>query len=116
MSRLDRRTFLKGAGMLGASTLAGAGARSARADKPINLSGWVFKPDTVKDYVDFYNKKHGGQVKYEAIPWAQYHPTMETRSFAGEIVDVMYCASAGTRTGSCGRSTTCRAWTSSRRR
>ena len=94
MSRLDRRSFLKGAGMLGASTaLAGAGARPARAaDKPINFSGWVFKPDTVKDYVDFFNKKHGGQVKYEAIPWAQYHPTMETRSFAGEVVDVMYCA------------------------
>jgi multiple sugar transport system substrate-binding protein len=93
MSRLDRRTFLKGAGMLGASTaLAGTGARPARADKPINLSGWVFKPDTVKDYVDFFNQKHGGQVKYEALPWAQYHPTMETRAFAGEIVDVMYCA------------------------
>jgi multiple sugar transport system substrate-binding protein len=92
MSRLNRRTFLKGAGMLGASTaLAGAGTRPAHADKPINLSGWVFKPDTVKDYVEFYNKKHGGQVKYEAIPWAQYHPTMETRAFAGEVVDVMYC-------------------------
>ena len=45
----------------------------------------------MKDYVDFFNQKHGGQVKYEAIPWAQYHPTMETRAFAGEIVDVMYC-------------------------
>ena len=93
MSRLDRRTFLKGGGMLGAATaLAGAGTRLARADKPINLSGWVFKPDTVKDYVDYFNRKHGGQVKYEALPWAQYHPTMETRAFAGEIVDVMYCA------------------------
>ena len=65
--------------------------RGARADKPINFSGWVFKPDTVKDYVSFYNQKHGGQVTYEAIPWATYHPTMETRAFAGEIVDVMYC-------------------------
>jgi multiple sugar transport system substrate-binding protein len=68
--------------------------RSARADKPINFSGWVFKPDTVKDYVEFYNKKHAGQVKYEAIPWATYHSTMETRAFAGEVVDVMYCNSA----------------------
>jgi multiple sugar transport system substrate-binding protein len=30
-------------------------------------------------------------VKYEAIPWAQYHPTIETRALAGEIVDVMHC-------------------------
>jgi multiple sugar transport system substrate-binding protein len=48
----------------------------------------------VKDYVEFYNSKHGGQVKYEAIPWATYHSTMETRAFAGEVVDVMYCNSA----------------------
>jgi multiple sugar transport system substrate-binding protein len=64
----------------------------ARADKPINFAGWVFKPDTVKDYVNVYNQKFGGQVTYEAIPWAQYHPTMETRTFGGEVFDVMYCA------------------------
>ena len=93
MNPISRRRFLGTAGMLGAGAmLAGEGAlRPARADKPINFSGWVFKPDTVKDYVDFYNKKHGGQVKYEAIPWPNYHPTMETRAFSGEIVDVMYC-------------------------
>ena len=92
MSRISRRRFLGSAGLLGAGAVLADGARRrARADKPINFSGWVFKPDTVKDYVEFYNKKHGGQVKYEAIPWAQYHPTMETRAFAGEIVDVMYC-------------------------
>ena len=94
MNPISRRRFLGTAGVLGAGALlAGEGARRpARADKPINFSGWVFKPDTVKDYVDFYNKKHGGQVKYEAIPWPNYHPTMETRAFSGEIVDVMYCA------------------------
>jgi ABC-type glycerol-3-phosphate transport system substrate-binding protein len=87
-----RRRFLTQAGLLGgAAWLADGGFRSAAADKPLNFAGWVFKPDTVKDYVDFYNKKYGGQVKYEAIPWAQYHPTMETRAFANEIVDVMYC-------------------------
>ena len=92
MSTISRRRFLGNAGVLGAGAVLAEGAlRSARADKPINFSGWVFKPDTVKDYVDFYNKKHGGQVKYEAIPWTAYHPTMETRAFAGEIVDVMYC-------------------------
>ena len=96
MNPISRRRFLGTAGVLGAGALlAGEGARRpARADKPINFSGWVFKPDTVKDYVDFYNKKHGGQVKYEAIPWASYHSTMETRAFAGEVVDVMYCNSA----------------------
>ena len=87
-----RRAFLGKAGLLAASAMLADGLRGiARADKPVNLSGWVFKPDTVKDYVTFYNQKHGGQVKYEAIPWAQYHPTMETRALAGEIVDVMYC-------------------------
>src|SRR2546430_17614472 len=89
---LDRRPFLGTTGLAAAAAVLGEGAwRPARADKPINFSGWVFKPDTVKDYVSFYNQKFTGQVKYEAIPWAQYHPTMETRAFAGEIVDVMYC-------------------------
>src|SRR2546427_5610084 len=95
MTTIDRRTFLGAAGLATAAALLGEGAlRSARADKPINFSGWVFKPDTVKDYVDFFNRKHGGQVKYDAVPWATYHPTMETRAMAGEIVDVMYCNSA----------------------
>jgi multiple sugar transport system substrate-binding protein len=92
---IGRRTFLGTAGLAAAGAVLGEGPfHAARADKPINFSGWVFKPDTVKDYVDFYNKKHGGQVKYEAIPWATYHPTMETRAMAGEVVDVMYCNSA----------------------
>ena len=86
MSTISRRKFLGNAGLLGAGAVMAEGAfRSARADKPINFSGWVFKPDTVKDYVEFYNKKHAGQVKYEAIPWATYHSTMETRAFAGEV-------------------------------
>jgi multiple sugar transport system substrate-binding protein len=93
MTAMSRRRFLRHAGLLGASAVLADGFRAtARASKPVSFSGWVFKPDTVKDYVDFFNKKHGGQVKYEAIPWAQYHPTMETRTFAGEVVDVMYCA------------------------
>lgn len=92
MKTTNRRTFIRNAGLLGASAVLADGMfRAARADKPLNFSGWVFKPDTVKDYVDFYNQKFGGHVKYEPIPWAQYHPTMETRAFAGEVVDVMYC-------------------------
>jgi multiple sugar transport system substrate-binding protein len=95
MTMVNRRSFLGAAGLSAAAAVLGDGAlRAARADKPVNFSGWVFKPDTVKDYVDFYNKKHGGQVKYDAIPWATYHPTMETRALAGEVVDVMYCNSA----------------------
>src|SRR2546429_9845655 len=92
MSRMDRRTSLELPGIAAASTLLAEALPSvARADKPINFSGWVFKPDTVKDYVSFYNQKFTGQVTYEAIPWAQYHPTMETRAFAGDIVVVMDC-------------------------
>ncbi|MBI1847582.1 MAG: extracellular solute-binding protein [Candidatus Rokubacteria bacterium] len=92
MSTMTRRTFLATSGLAAGSAVLSEGRlRPARADKPLSLAGWVFKPDTVKDYVDFYNKKFNAQVKYEAIPWAQYHPTMETRAFGGEIVDVMYC-------------------------
>ncbi len=95
MSTISRRKFLGKAGLVGAGAVMAEGAfRGARAEKPVNFSGWVFKPDTVKDYVEYYNKKHNGQVKYEAIPWANYHPTMETRAFAGEVVDVMYCNAA----------------------
>jgi len=92
MTPTTRRNFLRTTGLLGASALTGGFVREARADKPINLAGWVFKPDTVKDYVNLYNQKFGGQVKYEALPWAQYHPTMETRNFGGDVFDVMYCA------------------------
>jgi multiple sugar transport system substrate-binding protein len=89
---ISRRQLLRNAGLLGTSAVLADALRGvAHADKPISFSGWVFKPDTVKDYVNFYNQKHGGQVKYESIPWAQYHPTMETRALAGEVVDVMYC-------------------------
>src|SRR2546426_9818147 len=95
MSRMDRRTFLELAGIAGASTLlAEAFPSSARADKPINFSGWVFKPDTVKDYVDFFYKKHGGQVKYDDVSSATYHPTMDIRAMAGEFMDVMDCNTA----------------------
>src|SRR5438046_10157291 len=78
MRSMDRRTFLELAGIAGASTLLTEALPSvARADKPINFSGWVFKPDTVKDYVSFYNQQSPGQAKYEAMPRAQSHPTME---------------------------------------
>ncbi len=79
-----RRAFPRQAGIVGGAALVVDGSfRVAAADRPINFAGWVFKPDTVKDYVELYNKKSGGQVKYEAIPWAQYHPTTR-RSALGD--------------------------------
>ena len=70
---LTRRTFLGTTGVAAAAAVLGEGRlRAARADRSINFAGWVFKPDTVKDYVDYFNKKHGGQVKYDAVPWATY--------------------------------------------
>jgi len=93
MRDVDRRAFLQQAGLLGGAALLADGlGRAAQASRPVSFVGWVFKPDTVKDYVTYYNQKLGGQVKYEAIAWAQYHPTIETRTFAGEVFDVMYCA------------------------
>ena len=52
MSTISRRKFLGSAGLLGAGAVLADGARRrARADKPLNFSGWVFKPDTVKDHL-----------------------------------------------------------------
>ena len=69
MSTISRRRFLGNAGLLGAGAVLAEGAlRGARADKPINFSGWVFKPDTVKDYVNFYNQKHGGPGEVRGHP------------------------------------------------
>jgi len=52
MTAINRRTFLRNAGLLGASAVLADGMlRPAHADKPVNFSGWVFKPDTVADYV-----------------------------------------------------------------
>ena len=89
MQTVTRRDFIKQTGALGVSTMiAGSFPRLAKAAKPIKFSGWTFKPDAVKDYVNFYNKTYKAQVQYEPIPWPQYHPTMETRAFAGEVVVV----------------------------
>ena len=62
MTTIDRRTFLGAAGRATAAALLGEGAlRSARADKPVNFSGWVFKPDTVKDYVTSATRSTGAR-------------------------------------------------------
>jgi hypothetical protein len=72
MRTISRRTFLGSAGLVAAArVLADGSGRVVHADKPITFSGWVFKPDTVKDYVTFYNQKLGGRVKYEPLPWVQ---------------------------------------------
>lgn len=92
MGTVDRRAFLGSSAGLAVAALAEGRFRAAHASKPLSFVGWVFRPDVVKDYVTFYNQKFGGQVRYEAVPWAQYHPTIETRAFAGEVLDVMYCA------------------------
>src|SRR5437867_8307938 len=80
MERITRRSFLQTTGLLGASAVLADGVfHETRADKPINFAGWVFKPDTVKDYVNVYNQKFGGQVTYEAIPRSEEH-TSELQS------------------------------------
>ena len=50
MNTISRRQLLGNAALLGAGAVMGEGAfRSAHAGKPVSFSGWVFKPDTVKD-------------------------------------------------------------------
>src|SRR5262249_61548383 len=88
---IPRRSVLRGAGLLAGPMATGAGFRSARAGQPVKLAGWTFKPETVQDYVTMYNQKYAAEVKYETVPWPQYHPSLETRAFGGDIVDVMYC-------------------------
>ena len=88
-----RRQLLQNAGLLSvAATMGGLGLKSARAAAaPINLVGWTFRPEMVQGYVDFFNKKYEEQVNYSTLPWPQFHPTLEQRFIAGDIVDVMYC-------------------------
>ncbi len=74
-----------------AAATGGLLTRRARASTPINLVGWTFRPDMVQAYVDFFNKKYEQQVSYSTLPWPQFHPTLEQRFFANDIVDVMYC-------------------------
>lgn len=60
MTAMSRRTFLVTSGAVGASlALADVPRAAAQSGKPVSFSGWVFKPDTVKDYVNFYNQKIG---------------------------------------------------------
>lgn len=87
MLATTRRELLAGAGALSLS--AALGARSARAANPIQYVSWTFRPDMQQTYIDFFNKTYKEDVKYSTLPWPQYHPTLEQRAFAGEIVDVM---------------------------
>lgn len=88
MLATTRRQFLAGSGALSLSAAMGA-LRPARAGAPIQYISWTFRPDMVQSYVDFFNKTFNEQVKYSTLPWPQYHPTLEQRAFANEIVDVM---------------------------
>jgi len=90
-TNITRRSVLRGAGLLAGTMATGATFRSARAGQPVKFAGWTFKPETVQDYVTMYNQKYSAEVKYETVPWPQYHPSLETRAFGGDIVDVMYC-------------------------
>src|SRR5262245_51626771 len=90
-TKLTRRSVLRGAGLLGAAVATGVGAGRARAAQTVKFAGWTFKPETVQDYVTMYNQKYAADVKYETVPWPQYHPSLETRAFGGDTVDVMYC-------------------------
>jgi len=90
-TKLTRRSVLRGASLLGAAVATGAGFGRARAAQTVKFAGWTFKPETVQDYVTLYNQKYSADVKYETVPWPQYHPSLETRAFGGDTVDVMYC-------------------------
>lgn len=84
----DRRQLLKGAGAVSIAAVVGS-LRSAQAAAPIQYVSWTFRPDMVQGYIDFFNKTYNEQVSYSTLPWPQYHPTLEQRAFANEIVDVM---------------------------
>ena len=73
---ITRRSVLKGTGLLGAALATGATFGRARAAQPVKFAGWTFKPETVQDYVTLYNQKFSGDVKYETVPWPQYHPSV----------------------------------------
>jgi ABC-type glycerol-3-phosphate transport system substrate-binding protein len=87
MLATTRRGLLAGAGALSLSAAMGS-IRSAKAAAPIQYVSWTFRPDLQQANVDFFNKTHNEDVKYSTLPWPQYHPTLEQRAFAGEIVDV----------------------------
>jgi multiple sugar transport system substrate-binding protein len=89
MVTITRRKLLMGAGA--ASLAAAFGVRPARAAAPIQYVSWTFRPDMVQKYIDLFNSTYGEQVKYSTLPWPQYHQTLETRAFAGDVVDVMLC-------------------------
>src|SRR5262249_17646206 len=90
-TNITRRSVLKGASLLGAAVATGATVGSARAAQTVKFAGWTFKPETVQDYVNLYNQKFAADVKYETVPWPQYHPSLETRAFGGDTVAGMYC-------------------------
>jgi len=63
-TKITRRSVLKGASLLGAAAATGATFGRARAAQTVKFAGWTFKPETVQDYVNLYNQKFSGDVKY----------------------------------------------------
>ncbi|CAM5762789.1 hypothetical protein LMIY3S_00596 [Labrys miyagiensis] len=85
---LSRRSVLKGAAALSASTLLGRSA-SAAPSAPLTFIGWQYQPQIVEENVNTFKKLYDENVTYELVS-GDYHPVAETKLTGGQHIDMLY--------------------------
>jgi multiple sugar transport system substrate-binding protein len=85
---LSRRSVLKGAAALSASTLLGRPA-SAAPSTPLTFIGWQYQPQIVEENVNAFKKLYDENVTYELVS-GDYHPIAETKLTGGQHIDMLY--------------------------
>ncbi|MDQ0392917.1 ABC transporter substrate-binding protein [Labrys monachus] len=85
---LSRRSVLKGAAALSASTMLGRSAMAAPS-APLTFIGWQYQPQIVEENVDIFKKLYDENVTYELVS-GDYHPVVETKLTGGQHIDMLY--------------------------
>jgi len=95
---MNRRGFIRTAGLLGASALgsgligmpaAWAADFKPTSDETVYFRGWPFRTDVVQSNVDTYNKTFGGKVDYATVT-GDYPAIMEKALIANDQLDMLY--------------------------
>src|ERR1700744_157843 len=85
---LSRRSILKGAAALSASTMLGRPAMAAPST-PLTFIGWQYQPQIVEENVNTFKKLYDENVTYELVS-GDYHPVAETKLTGGQHIDMLY--------------------------
>lgn len=91
-SNLDRRSVLRGIGVLGIASLANLNLiqEAAAAGQKLNFTAWEFQPDTIKSLVKAWEAKSKDKITISFIPNIGYTAGIQARQRGGKPADVFY--------------------------